>query len=44
MMNKYYKNQKKSLEKKHVKGTKILLKKKKRKVEYMRNYYLAHKK
>ena len=31
MLNKYYKKQRKSLEKKHVKGTKIYLKKKKRK-------------
>ena len=64
MTNKYYQKTKKSLKRKHRKGTKIFLKKKKKKsiniieieirislkkekqknVEYMRNYYLAHKK
>ena len=39
------KKTKKSLEKKYVKVIKIFLKKKnKKKVEYMRNYYLAQKK
>ena len=64
MVNKHYQKTKKSFKKKPVKGTKIFLKKKKKKsvsiimiklriflkkknkkkVEYRRNYYLAHKK
>ena len=63
MVNKCHEKSKECFKKKHLKGTKIFLKKKKKKsiiiimieirilqtkkqkkVEYMRNYYLAHKK
>ena len=43
-INKYYQKTRKSFEKKYEKDIKIFLKKKNQnKVEYMRNYYLAHK-